>query len=96
MAEANVVKRTIIRTRSPHHRVVYANQIGLVISGFEARLQFGCIEKATPTDMAVEDQVDVMISPPQMHQLHQLLGRHLEKFQMKVVSEPVDGEKKEP
>jgi hypothetical protein len=80
-------ERRVIRKRSPHHRVVHANQIGLTVTGTDVRLRFGCIEEATVDEMTVEDQVDVFLGPMEFHALHQLLGRNLSRFQIQKAPE---------
>jgi hypothetical protein len=74
------VKVTVTRSRSPHHRVVYANQTQLMATNVDIRLRFGVIERAEPTELEVEDQVDVVLGPQEMRGLYELLGRHLDKF----------------
>ena len=73
-------KRDIFRTRSPHHRVIYANQTGMTVTNVDIRIRFGCVEKADSAAIHVEDQVDVILGPVELHALHALLERHLEKF----------------
>jgi hypothetical protein len=43
------VKVNVTRSRSPHHRVVYANQTQLMATNVDIRLRFGVIERAEPT-----------------------------------------------
>jgi hypothetical protein len=74
------VKVNVTRSRSPHHRVVYANQTQLMATNVDIRLRFGVIERAEPTELKVEDQVDVVLGPHEMRGLYELLGRNLDRF----------------
>jgi hypothetical protein len=87
------VKVTVTRSRSPHHRVVYANQTQLMATNVDIRLRFGVIERAEPTELAVEDQVDVVLGPQEMRGLYELLGRNLDRFPDPAVEPrpPTDG-----
>jgi hypothetical protein len=79
------VKVKVIRSRSPHHRVVYANQTQLTATNVDIRLRFGVIERAEGSELVVEDQVDVVLGPHEMRGLYELLGRHLDRFPDAVV-----------
>ena len=82
--------RKINATRSPHHRVVYANNTQITISNVDVRLRFGVIEKANAEEINVEQQVDVILGPMEMAALHNLLGRYLGKFQIEPTEQKTD------
>ena len=77
-----------VRTPSPHHRIVYANQVGSTTSPTDIRLRFGVLEVASESEVRVEDQVDVMLSPVLAKQLMDLLDRVLKKH-FQIVEMPV-------
>ncbi|HUP40037.1 MAG TPA: hypothetical protein VM115_07955 [Vicinamibacterales bacterium] len=82
--------RKINATRSPHHRVVYANNTQITVSNVDIRLRFGVIEKASAEVIDVEQQVDVILGPVEMAALHDLLGRYLGKFQVEMTQQKTD------
>ena len=93
MAEDTKPVRKEIRGRSPHHRVVYANQISCTGTGMDLRLRFGIVEFGSTAETRIEDQVDVMINPVVAHQLQSLLSRQLKRFdiqEMKADDETTD------
>ena len=71
--------RAQTRTRSPHHRVVYSNQVGSTTSATEIRLRFGIIEEADAERMAIEDQVDIIVGPVMAAKLRDLLDGLIKK-----------------
>jgi hypothetical protein len=73
-------KVKVTRSKSPYHRVVYANQTQLMATNVDIRLRFGVIERAEATELLVEDQVDVVLGPHEMRGLYELLGRNLDRF----------------
>ncbi len=72
--------RKMTRSRSPHHRVAYANQTQITVTAVDVRLRFGCIERVSDEEIHVEDQVDVILGPAEMNGLYQLLGKYLPRF----------------
>jgi hypothetical protein len=86
MSETQKTKqqREVVRKRSPHHRTVYANQVGSTATAMDVRLRFGCIESATSERLVVEDQVDVFLGPLELLGLHQLLGRLIKKLDVQI------------
>jgi hypothetical protein len=84
-------QRKMHRTRSPHHRVIYANQTMVTVTNVDIRLRFGVVEKATQEDIYVEDQVDVLLGPVEAASVAGLIVKQLEKIGFKI-AEPELGE----
>lgn len=77
---AETKRRQVIRRRSVHHRVVYANNIAMTFTGQDVRIRFGIVEEGTPEVLNIEDQVDVLLSPVEFAKLHQTITRNLGMF----------------
>ena len=61
------------RVRSPHHRVVYANQINTTSGETEVRIRFGITALSDDGVLTIEDQVDVIIAPSLAFKMGKLL-----------------------
>ena len=83
------------RTKSPHHRVVYCNQVGTTTSSTEVRVRFGIIEYQDSEKQVVEDQVDVIIGPEMTVKLRDLLDRIISKHFVAVPIAAVNEKKAE-
>lgn len=88
MSDEKKKERQVIRSRSPHHRVVYANQTAVTNTGIDLRLRFGCVEKATPEELVVEDQVDVCLGPMEAMGLYKLLERQIKRLNVEIEQTP--------
>ena len=87
--------RKLNRSRSPHHRVVYANQTMITVTNVDLRLRFGVVEKVTKDEIRVEDQVDVILGPVEAAGVAQLIVRHLEKMGVKLENLPIGDEQED-
>lgn len=75
MAEGHKIERP----RSPHHRVVYTNQIEAQNTDTDIRLRFGAIEFISDELHRIEDQVDVILTPLTAMKLRGLLDTVLKQ-----------------
>lgn len=81
--------RDVKRNRSPRHRVLYANQVGCTTTPNDIRLRFGCVERVTESEIAVEDQVDVFINVQTLVGLTEMLRRQVRKLGIVEIDEPI-------
>lgn len=73
--------RKVEHVLSANAPVIYANNVEVRTSLFDTMIQLGLIEEATPETLVVKELGRVILSPPHMKALAEILSRNVTEYE---------------